>query len=129
MAWNFFQERNRVKWVGIRLGLEGQNHYVAFQTSANVVVYTVPADQVFLLYNWHFGVRRNLSVNPTLRIRNDAAVIKAIISSCSSNVGMPGTNDTANLLLPMEIPAAWDFHVNSGGVQCSGYLHGVLIDV
>ena len=121
------REPNQVKWVGVRPGHNGEQILVKIELAGNAIVYTVPANKILFLFDWHIGIARGVAGAAELQIRDDAAAIHAYLSYVTSAAGYTGTNATQNLWVPHELIEAWDIYVVTGN-PVRGYIHGILID-
>ena len=122
------REPNQVKWIGVRPGHNGEQVLVPIDLGASAIVYTVPADKLLLLFDWHLGIVRNVDVTARLEARTDGAVVLAYLVQVSSNSADPGFSDSNNTFVPIELSAAYDLYVTTT-TQVRGYIHGILIDV
>ena len=122
------REPNQVKWIGVRPGHNGEQVLVAIDTAVNVVVYTVAADTLLFLYDWHYGGNRNLAFGSILQIFDDGDNVNATIGYITSDASNPGTNMAQNLWVPIELVEGWYIKAITTQ-QVHGYIHGILIDV
>ena len=122
------REPNQVKWIGVRPGHNGEQILLPIDTAVNADVYTVPADKMLLLFDWHLGGVRAIGFTGHLYVYDDTPVVIASIATVSSEVGEPGTSTSNALWVPIELPEDYAIKVVTAK-QVEGYIHGILIDV
>ena len=122
-----YREPNMVKWVGVRPGHNGEQVLIEIDTAVNATLYTVAADKILFLFDWHFGTLPNLSFACNLAIHNDAAVRQVYLVAIGTNAGDMSSESTQALWVPIELAEDWSLRVITSQTV-RGYLHGILID-
>ena len=122
-----FREPNQVKWIGVRPGHNGVQVFEEAYTNANLEFYAVPADKLFLLFDWHLGVTGSAAGDAFLSIRDGVDAHYRYLALASGQAANPGGNTSQALWLPIEIATGFDFYVTTA-VTCAAYIHGILID-
>ena len=121
------REPNQVKWVGVRPGHNGEQVLIDINSAVNAILYTVPANKLLFLYDWHTTIVRDVANTINIEIRNNVAAHQCYLAYLSS-IGTEIGNTTSNALqVPIELAEAWDINLLTT-VTCRGYLHGILID-
>ena len=131
MAVTVHREPNRVKWIGVRPGHEGEQILKsATVVNGNATLYTVPADKLLLLFNWGFSAGASAALSDYFLIRDelDATYLELFYSTISANTTV---STGGSMYLPMEIIAGYDFYLVSAAAttRVSAFIHGILIDV
>ena len=128
MASAFFAEPNQVKWQGIRPGNNGEQILVPIDEDDFATIYTVPADKLFLLFDWGYGTRHNHTSQGRLAVMDDGAVAQAYIAVVDAYTSDAGTSVCGNTFVPIEMIEGWE--IKSLCVEpVFGYIHGILVDV
>ena len=130
MAVTVHREPNRVKWIGVRPGHEGEQileHGTA--NNATVIIYTVPADKLLLLYGFSYNVSGTGGGIGYLSIYTAVpAVHRHLVYgnfSANTTIGF-----SRNYSIPIEIVAGYSVRVLSPAVTMyvGVSIDGILID-
>ena len=124
------REPNRVKWIGVRPGHNGEQvleHGEAI--GATVVLYTVPATKILLLFGFTCGMSCSANGVGTLGIYTDVPVLHRYLffSSVQANNAVAGCRDYS---IPIEIPAGYSIRAISAAATLGvrAVIDGILID-
>ena len=124
------REPNRVKWIGVRPGHEGEQ-VIKYATATNAVVdiYEVPADKLLLIFGYFLNAYGGAAGEGMLDLYTAVpAFWKRLFWA-----GVHVNNDLAvsrNYTIPIEVPAGYFVSVESSIAACvikAGF-DGILID-
>ena len=126
------REPNQVKWIGVRPGHNG----IEILESGNVdngtdVVYTVPADKLFLWFGWNAIMISNAySAACYIGIFNAVPVLVKNIQTFGTGTNM-ATSLSKSYWPPLEVAAGFSirFVSTAAGRTLDGSIHGIEIDV
>ena len=121
------REPNQVKWVGVRPGHNGEQILIDILTAVAVVLYTVPADKLLLIFNYSYSCQPNGANYAFVQLRNALDVVYYTLGASNSAAGASSPVIMANLWVPIEVPAGHDLYFNVVGTSRGG-IHGILID-
>ena len=131
MAVTVHREPNQVKWIGVRPGHNGEQileHGTA--NNATVIIYTVPADKLLLLYGFSYNVSGTAGNTGFLSIYTAVPAVHRhlVYGNFSANTVVAFGRD---FVIPIEIPAAYSVRVLSpAATKYVGVsINGILIDV
>ena len=124
------REPNQVKWIGVRPGHNGIQ--VIENNAANnavVIIYTVPAGKLFLLFGYFYHQYATAASTGYLAVYNAVpADVHHLAGGQSPAVSVFAV--TRDYTVPLEFPAGYSFRISSSAagmyVQCS--IDGILID-
>ena len=122
-----FREPNQVKWIGVRPGHNGEQVFISLDSIVTGVLYTVPADKILFLFDWHFGMASNVAAACLFQVRDDGGVVQANLAYVTSHTTATSANASNALWVPIEMPEAWDIYYTAAA-RVRGYFHGILID-
>ena len=122
------REPNRVKWIGVRPGHEGEQVLIDIDDAVDADLYTVPADKILLIFGWSWSVIQNAGVDATIEIETDAAAHYMWLSMVTGQAGAPSAESSQDKWVPIEIPEGYVISINTTR-QVYGHIHGILIDV
>lgn len=133
MALPEWNENNKIKWVGVRPGFDGD--YLSVHgaiSNAALTLYTIPVGKGFLLFNYSVNIRSNGAANGTIGyfqvLDSGSATIHMFLVA---NILQNDTKHTnGNLSIPMEFVAGDFFQLYSPNALLESYasITGVLID-
>ena len=125
------REPNRVKWIGVRPGHEGEQileHGTA--NNATVIIYTVPADKLLLLYGFSYNASGTAGGTGFLSIYTAVPAVHRhlVYGNFSANTVVAFGRD---FVIPIEIPESYSVRVLSpAATMFVGIsINGILIDV
>jgi len=121
------REPNQVKWIGVRPGHNGTEQLVQIECGGNLLVYTVPADKLFLIYDWQFSVAGGVAGAALLSLRTAVPAIYYHLAYVTSVVGSSSAGVSQALWIPIELPATYQIYVTTNQ-PVRGGVHGILID-
>ena len=125
------REPNQVKWIGVRPGHNG----IEILESGNVdngtdVVYTVPADKLFLWFGWNAIMISNAySSACSIGIFNAVPVLVRNIQTFGTGANM-ATALSKSYWPPLEVAEGFSirFVSTAAGRTLDGSIHGIEID-
>ena len=127
------REPNKVKWVGVRPGHNGEQiHKSGRANNDTVILYTVPADKILLLFNWGISTFWTaLNTYVSLGIYDAVPAIETTLVDILMQVIGDTYDREASYDMPIELPEDYSLRLVSGAIGCyiSGYVHGILVDV
>lgn len=131
MAIAAHHEDNMAKWVGVRPGHNGEQ-VGGYDGVANgdVILYTVPADKILLIFNWSLTANSAAAaVFAFLGIRDALDVQTHALGQLRLKNSMPNSI-VGSRYIPYEVPEGYDVYVSSNSADCSAYgtFDGILID-
>lgn len=122
---------DRTKWVGTRPGYNGTQIFVSANAlGATVILYTVPAGKVFLLFNYSRHLRDTVAGSlASFSIRNGAGLLQYMLNQEMSVIG-PSSYFGSSFQFPMELTEAWYIQIDSNAATCHirGNIHGIEMD-
>ena len=122
------REPNRVKWIGVRPGHEGEQVLIHIDFAVNTLLYTVAADKLLLLFDWQITLVGNVAAGAYLSLRTAVPATYYHLGYASSTVGAPGQFASNSLNVPIEVPATYNIYLTTTQTVRGG-IHGILIDV
>ena len=125
-----FREQNQVKWIGVRPGHNGEQAF-GINNCVNVraVVYTVPADKIFLWTGYAATMSGTVTGNGDIEMWSAAPALTRVFISMYYQIGTSFglTNDFS---IPIELIAGESIRIISSAatnpLYCSAW--GILID-
>ena len=122
------REPNQVKWIGVRPGHNGEQILINIDTAVTAVIYTVPADKLLFIFNYSYSCASNAAAWAFVQLRNALDVVYYTLGQSASSAGACAPVVSANLWVPIEVPAGYDLYLTTAGTSRGG-IHGILIDV
>ena len=125
------REPNQVKWIGVRPGHNGEQILEHNQASNNtVIIYTVPADKLLLIFDYFISLYGAVNVQGTLALYTDVPALWKYLYD-----GAVRANNDISIahnygIIPVELPAGYSIRITSTAVAAvTAGIHGILIDV
>lgn len=132
MAMTKHREPNMVKWVGVRPGHNGIQVLASDSADdATVIVYTVPADSLLLIFSVFCVHTYRTAVGAAhLAIYDDVPAIFHYLARGRSDVARHW-NIAYGLTIPIEVPEDYSIRIasNAAGSPCYGGITGILVPV
>ena len=125
------REPNQVKWVGVRPGHNGEQVVKWGDANNNLVVlYTVPADKLLLIFGYFISYHGSVAGYGYLDVYTAVPAIWKRLYGGAVNVG-EDFSATRDYSIPIEVPATYTVRVQSTVLGCyiDAGIDGILIDV
>ena len=125
-----FREPNMVKWIGVRPGHEGTQVIEYNKAQGNTqILYTVPADKLFMLFGVVYNVYCTAASAGRLAIFNAVPAITKILFEHNAFANISSLA-TKSYEIPIELPETYSLRIVSDAatyvLNCT--IDGILID-